>query len=105
MIWNPHDWLNKFCSLYITPVVGIVSRHSFRVEVHCINQPKLVFFMSYVCHGELCHDVLYVTIIVAYPVYVRVSVCVLRNLKKLPYSTGEWIWVISNGFTTKKLNT
>ena len=61
----------------IAPVVGIVSRHSFRVEVHCINQPnksKVVFHV--ICHGELCHDVLYVTTIAAYPVYVRVSVCV-----------------------------
>ena len=40
MIWAPCDWLNKFCSLCMAAIVGIVSRRGFRNEVRHRNQPN-----------------------------------------------------------------
>ena len=33
--WTPYDGLNKFYSLYMAAVVGIVSRYGLTIEVHC----------------------------------------------------------------------
>ena len=37
---GPHDWLDKFYSLYISAVVSIFSKGGFRIEVCHRNQPN-----------------------------------------------------------------
>ena len=37
---NPYDWLNKFYSLYMTAIVGFVSRRGLWIEVRHKNQPN-----------------------------------------------------------------
>ena len=47
VIWTPYDWINKFYSLYMAAVVGIVSRHGLSINAHGRNQPnksKLVLY-------------------------------------------------------------
>ena len=35
VIWAPYDRLNKFCSLYMAAVVGIISGHYLSIETCC----------------------------------------------------------------------
>ena len=53
MILTLYDWLNKFYSLYMAAVVGIVSRPGLSIEVHHRNQPYRILRVSQYC---TCHQ-------------------------------------------------
>ena len=44
---NPYDWLNKFYSLYIAAVIGIIDRCSLRIKTCSINQSSAVAITYY----------------------------------------------------------
>ena len=37
MMWTPYDWLNKFYSVYVVAVVGIISRRGLSIDEHHKN--------------------------------------------------------------------
>ena len=47
MMWTPYDWLNKFYSLYVAAVVGIISRCGLSIDEHHenhLNKYKLALY-------------------------------------------------------------
>ena len=47
---NRYDWLNKLHNFSMATIVGIISRHGLRIEVHHRNQPnksKLLLYKLY----------------------------------------------------------
>ena len=49
-----YDWLKKFYNFYMAAVVGIVSRHGLRNEVHCTNQPNKIKLVFRYFHCKTC---------------------------------------------------
>ena len=55
VIWrdmDPYDWLNKYYSFCMAGIVGIVSRHGFRIEAchrNQANKSKLVLYKLLCC--------------------------------------------------------